>query len=329
MDFWELGLGILIFVFALQNSSEKKSGFFNRFKKGLEKTQKLLNTNLSELFKTRPAVREVREQLEELLITSDLGVKTSFKLIEELERKIKKEAELEQVRQELYKIIFGILKPLEKPLEVPPDALKPFAIMVVGVNGTGKTTTIGKLAMRFKKQGYRVLLSAGDTFRAAGIEQLEEWAKRAGADIVKHKEGADPGAVCFDAIKAGISRGVDVVIMDTAGRLHTKTPLMEELKKVKRVSEKALGRALDEIILVLDATTGQNALEQAKVFSKELSLSGIILTKLDGTAKGGIIIAIADQLQIPIRMVGLGEGIEDLEQFRAEEFTKALLGLND
>jgi len=256
-------------------------------------------------------------------------VKTSFKLIEELERKIKKEAELEQVRQELYKIILGILKPLEKPLEVPPDALKPFVIMVVGVNGTGKTTTIGKLAMRFKKQGYRVLLSAGDTFRAAGIEQLEEWAKRAGADIVKHKEGADPGAVCFDAIKAGISRGVDVVIMDTAGRLHTKTPLMEELKKVKRVSEKALGRALDEIILVLDATTGQNALEQAKVFSKELSLSGIILTKLDGTAKGGIIIAIADQLQIPIRMVGLGEGIEDLEQFRAEEFTKALLGLND
>ena len=329
MDFWELGLGILIFALALQNSSEKKSGFFNRFKKGLEKTQKLLNTNLSELFKTKPAVREVREQLEELLITSDLGVKTSFKLIEELERKIKKEAELEQVRQELYKIILGILKPLEKPLEVPPDALKPFVIMVVGVNGTGKTTTIGKLAMRFKKQGYRVLLSAGDTFRAAGIEQLEEWAKRAGADIVKHKEGADPGAVCFDAIKAGISRGVDVVIMDTAGRLHTKTPLMEELKKVKRVSEKALGRALDEIILVLDATTGQNALEQAKVFSKELSLSGIILTKLDGTAKGGIIIAIADQLQIPIRMVGLGEGIEDLEQFRAEEFTKALLGLND
>jgi len=329
MDFWELGLGILIFALALQNSSEKKSGFFNRFKKGLEKTQKLLNTNLSELFKTKPAVREVREQLEELLITSDLGVKTSFKLIEELERKIKKEAELEQVRQELYKIILGILKPLEKPLEVPPDARKPFVIMVVGVNGTGKTTTIGKLAMRFKKQGYRVLLSAGDTFRAAGIEQLEEWAKRAGADIVKHKEGADPGAVCFDAIKAGISRGVDVVIMDTAGRLHTKTPLMEELKKVKRVSEKALGRALDEIILVLDATTGQNALEQAKVFSKELSLSGIILTKLDGTAKGGIIIAIADQLQIPIRMVGLGEGIEDLEQFRAEEFTKALLGLND
>ncbi len=328
MNFWEIGFWALIFALAIQNSSEKKPGLFDRFKKGLEKTQKLLNTNLSELFKTNPTLRQIREQLEELLITADLGVKTSYKLIEELERKIKKEAGLEQVRRELYQIILGILKPLEKPLEIPPDANKPFVIMVVGVNGTGKTTTIGKLALRFKNQGYKVLLSAGDTFRAAGIEQLEEWAKRAGADIVKHKEGADPGAVCFDAIKAGISRGADVVIMDTAGRLHTKTPLMEELKKVKRVSEKALGRALDEIILVVDATTGQNALQQAKTFSHQLELTGIILTKLDGTAKGGIIIAIADQLQIPIRMVGLGEGIEDLAEFRAEEFTRALLGLS-
>jgi len=328
MNFWEIGFWALIFALAIQNSSEKKLGLFDRFKKGLEKTQKLLNTNLSELFKTNPTLRQIREQLEELLITADLGVKTSYKLIEELERKIKKEAGLEQVRRELYQIILGILKPLEKPLEIPPDANKPFVIMVVGVNGTGKTTTIGKLALRFKNQGYKVLLSAGDTFRAAGIEQLEEWAKRAGADIVKHKEGADPGAVCFDAIKAGISRGADVVIMDTAGRLHTKTPLMEELKKVKRVSEKALGRALDEIILVVDATTGQNALQQAKTFSHQLELTGIILTKLDGTAKGGIIIAIADQLQIPIRMVGLGEGIEDLAEFRAEEFTRALLGLS-
>ena len=328
MNFWEIGFWALIFALAIQNSSEKKLGLFDRFKKGLEKTQKLLNTNLSELFKTNPTLRQIREQLEELLITADLGVKTSYKLIEELERKIKKEAGLEQIRRELYQIILGILKPLEKPLEIPPDANKPFVIMVVGVNGTGKTTTIGKLALRFKNQGYKVLLSAGDTFRAAGIEQLEEWAKRAGADIVKHKEGADPGAVCFDAVKAGISRGADVVIMDTAGRLHTKTPLMEELKKVKRVSEKALGRALDEIILVVDATTGQNALQQAKTFSHQLELTGIILTKLDGTAKGGIIIAIADQLQIPIRMVGLGEGIEDLAEFRAEEFTRALLGLS-
>ena len=292
MNFWEIGFWALIFALAIQNSSGKKPGLFDRFKKGLEKTQKLLNTNLSELFKTNPTLRQIREQLEELLITADLGVKTSFKLIEELERKIKKEAELELVRRELYQIILGILKPLEKPLEIPPDANKPFVIMVVGVNGTGKTTTIGKLALRFKNQGYKVLLSAGDTFRAAGIEQLEEWAKKAGADIVKHKEGADPGAVCFDAVKAGISRGADVIIMDTAGRLHTKTPLMEELKKVKRVSEKALGRALDEIILVVDATTGQNALQQAKTFSHQLELTGIILTKLDGTAKGGIILSL-------------------------------------
>ena len=317
---------VLGFVFlSALFSKEKKPSIFEKFKKGLERTNKLLNTNLSELFRTAKPVRKVRDQLEELLITSDLGVKTSIKLIDELERKIKGDAGLDDIKSELRSQILKILKPLEKPLILPENFEKPFVIMIVGVNGTGKTTTIGKLAMRFAKQGYKVLLSAGDTFRAAGIEQLEEWAKRAGADIVKHKEGADPAAVCFDAINAGKSRGADVVIMDTAGRLHTKTNLMEELKKVKRVSEKALGRAIDEVILVLDATTGQNAIEQARVFSKELDITGIILTKLDGTAKGGIIVAIADQFQIPIRMVGVGEQIDDLAEFKAEEFVQALI----
>jgi len=329
---WLLFLSAALFAVPLLAKNEDddrekpgRPGLFERFKNGLAKTRDLLNTNLGELFTARRAIRQIRDELEEILIKSDLGVKTSAKLIEDLERKIKGEAELEAVKAELRAEILSILKPLEKPLSVSTTTAKPYVILILGVNGTGKTTTIGKLALRFKNQGLSVLAAAADTFRAAAIEQLEAWAKRANAEIVKSQPDGDPAAVCFDAIEAAKNRKADVVIIDTAGRLHTRAGLMEELKKVKRVSEKALGRKLDEVILVLDATTGQNAIEQAKVFLKELEVSGIIMTKLDGTAKGGIIVAIADQFQIPIRMVGVGEEIEDLADFEAEEFTKALI----
>jgi fused signal recognition particle receptor len=308
-----------------EDEKPKKPGLFERFRKGLSKTRDFLNTDLGELLAARKPIRQIRDDLEEILIRSDLGVKTSHKLIDDLEKKIKGEAEIESVKNELRLEITRILKPLEKPIAIPPNAPKPFVILMLGVNGTGKTTTIGKLALKMKNQGLKVLVAAADTFRAAAIEQLEEWAKRADVEIIKSQTGADPAAVCFDAIEAGKNRGMDVVIIDTAGRLHTRTNLMEELKKVKRVSEKALGRKLDETILVLDATTGQNATEQAKVFLKEMETTGIIMTKLDGTAKGGIIVAIADQFSIPIRMVGVGEDIDDLAEFKAEEFAQALI----
>ncbi len=197
--------------------------------------------------------------------------------------------------------------------------------MVIGVNGTGKTTTIGKLALRFKNSGLSVILAAADTFRAAANQQLQIWAERAGAQLVSHPPGASPAAVCFDALEAAKKNSADLVIIDTAGRFHTRANLIEELKKAKRVTEKALGRKIDEILLVLDATTGQNALEQAKIFQKEIEVTGIVMTKLDGTAKGGIIVPIADLFQIPIRLVGMGEAIEDLADFEAEEFVQALI----
>jgi fused signal recognition particle receptor len=308
-----------------EDEKPKKPGLFERFKKGLSKTRDLLNTDLGELLAARKPIRQIRGDLEEILIKSDLGLKTSVKLIDDLERKIKGEAELETVKNELRSEISRILKPLEKPIAVPPNAQKPYVILMLGVNGTGKTTTIGKLSLKLKNQGHKVLIAAADTFRAAAIEQLEAWAQRADVEIVKSQTGGDPAAVCFDAIEAGKSRNIDVVIIDTAGRLHTRANLMEELKKIKRVSEKSLGRKLDEVILVLDATTGQNATEQAKVFLKEMEVTGVIMTKLDGTAKGGIIVAIADQFSIPIRMVGVGEDIEDLTDFKAEEFAQALI----
>jgi fused signal recognition particle receptor len=308
-----------------EDGESKKPGIFERFKKGLAKTRDVLNTDLGELFAGNKSIKQVEGDLEEILIKSDIGLKTSAKLISEMERKMRGEADLEAVKAGLRSGILEILKPLEIPFEIPADAAKPYVILMLGVNGTGKTTTIGKLALKLKNQGKSVLVAAADTFRAAAIEQLEAWAQRADTQIVKSSPGGDPAAVCFDAIEAAKSRNIDVVIIDTAGRLHTRTNLMEELKKIRRVSEKALGRKIDDTILVLDATTGQNAMEQAKVFQKEMEVSGIIMTKLDGTAKGGIIVAISDQFQIPIRMVGVGEDIDDLADFEAEEFTQALI----
>jgi len=246
-------------------------------------------------------------------------------LIEKLKKQVdkKKIKDPSSLQEALREELIGILAVAEAPLEVP-ELDRPYVIMVTGVNGTGKTTTIGKLAMKLKSEGKSVLLAAADTFRAAAIEQLEIWGKRADAPVVRHKEGSDPSAVAFDAIKAAVSRKVDVVIVDTAGRLHTKANLMDELKKLKRIISRELPGTPDEVLLVLDATTGQNAVQQTKMFHEALDITGIVLTKLDGTAKGGIVISISDEFRLPLRLIGVGEKIYDLQDFRAEDFVRAL-----
>jgi fused signal recognition particle receptor len=258
------------------------------------------------------------------LIISYMGVKTTQELLDNLAAKVRRR-ELEDadlLRISLREQIFQVLSQQEKPMDL--DAARPFIIMVIGVNGTGKTTTIGKMAQKFKAQGKTVLLVAADTFRAAAIEQLEVWGQRVGCEVIKQKSGSDPSAVVYDAVKAAKSRGSDVVIVDTAGRLHTKVNLMEELKKVKRIVARELPGAPHEILLVLDATTGQNAIAQAKMFNQALGVTGIVLTKLDGTAKGGILIAISDELKIPLRYIGIGEKVDDLREFNARDFVEAL-----
>lgn len=298
-------------------------GFFDRLKDGLTKTRKNLVDRVESIFKGRKIDAETMEELEEALITADLGIRAAAEIVGFLREKAGK-GELnntDNVREYLKEEMIAMLGP-SRPLNLTGE--KPFVILTVGVNGVGKTTTIGKLAGRFISEGKSVLLAAADTFRAAAIEQLEIWAKRTGAQIVKHQGGADPAAVAFDAIEAAKARNIDVVIVDTAGRLHTKSPLMEELKKVKRVIDKALPGAPHETLLVVDATTGQNALRQAEIFNSATGVTGIALTKLDGTAKGGIVFAISRDLGIPIRIIGVGEGIEDLRDFDTEEFVRAL-----
>ena len=273
----------------------------------------------------RPVDDELFDELEEVLIQADLGVDTACKVVDALRDVSRKERlrEAEQIRDRLKEILAEILeegdgRSIKQPTE------RPSVYLFVGVNGVGKTTTIAKLAHRFRKQGMRVLLAAADTFRAAAIDQLEIWANRVGAELVKHQPGADPGAVVFDSIQAAIARKADAVMVDTAGRLHTKTNLMEELAKIGRVCRKTLGREPDETILVLDATTGQNALSQAKEFMAAVPLTGIALAKLDGTAKGGIVIAIKDQLGLPIKLAATGEKLDDLEDFDPRAFVDAL-----
>ncbi|MBI5903824.1 MAG: signal recognition particle-docking protein FtsY [Deltaproteobacteria bacterium] len=261
------------------------------------------------------------ERLEESLISSDVGVRTSAEIVDRL-RSVLAGWDNEKLRQHLKSYIYDILKVVEKPLEINKS---PFVIMVLGVNGVGKTTTIGKLASRYSSEGKSVVLAAGDTFRAAAIEQLEGWGRRAGCPVIKQAQGGDPGAVAFDAMKAAVARRADVVILDTAGRLHTKVNLMEELKKVRKVVSREIPGAPHENLLVLDASTGQNALNQAKLFNEAVGVTGIALTKLDGTAKGGIIVAIAGELKIPIRFIGVGEGIDDLRDFDANDFVEALI----
>jgi fused signal recognition particle receptor len=298
---------------------------------GLEKTRGGFMARLNALFGGgRPVDDAVLADLEEVLFTADIGVKTATKLLEGARDKVRSR-ELSDadrlkgaLRQEISRILAldGSDGAGHQPLE--PGAARPWVVMVVGVNGSGKTTTIGKLAAKLRAGGHSVLLGAGDTFRAAAGEQLEVWAERVGAPIVRGKEGADPASVCFEAVQRGATEKLDVVLCDTAGRLHTKTPLMEELKKVKRVIGKAAEGAPHEVLLVLDATNGQNAIAQARQFHEALGVTGIVLTKLDGTAKGGVVIGICDELRIPVRYVGVGEKVADLRPFAAREFVEAL-----
>ena len=299
-------------------------GLFSKLKEGLTKTKEGFVTKIENLMGSGKKINdELFEELEELLIQADVGVKTAVDLVEDLrkrarERKIEDASELKSVFKE---IISEIMGSEEYGLRLKNN---PAVIVIVGVNGVGKTTTIGKLAYNLRQEGKKVILAAGDTFRAAAIDQLEIWGSRVGCELIKHKENADPAAVVFDAIQAAKARKSDVVIVDTAGRLHTKINLMEELKKVFRVVSREIPEAPDEVLLVLDATTGQNAISQAKTFAEATGITGIVLTKLDGTAKGGVVIGIKSELNIPVKYVGVGEKIEDLREFNPTEFVEAL-----
>lgn len=301
-------------------------GFFQRLKSGLAKTRETIVKRIDELtFGKRTIDRELLEHVEEILISADLGAATVQKLMEKIRWQVSRN-ELEspeRIKEALKAEIKNILITHENGFEID-KTKKPFVILTVGVNGSGKTTTIAKIAHVLKQQGLSVILAAGDTFRAAAIEQLDIWANRVDAQIVKHKHGADPSAVAFDGVKTAVNAGADVLIIDTAGRLHTKAPLMEELKKMSRTVSKQVDTAPHEVLLVLDATTGQNAISQAKIFKESLNISGIALTKLDGTAKGGVIVAISEALQIPIHFIGVGEKMDDLRPFNADEFVEAL-----
>jgi len=297
-------------------------GFFDKLKDKLVKTRQGFIEKVETIFTGRKIDNATLEELEETLISSDVGAKASSVIITALREKSKKGDNGIDSVKDLLKNEMAALLGDPAPLAV--SSTHPYVILAIGVNGVGKTTTIGKLASRFRSQGLSVLLAAGDTFRAAAIEQLEIWANRADTQFVKHQPGSDPAAVAYDAIVAAKSRNVDVVIIDTAGRLHTKSNLMEELKKVKRSIQKAMPEAPQEILLVVDATTGQNALRQAEIFDKTIGVTGIALTKLDGTAKGGIIFAIKKDLGIPVKLIGVGEGIEDLRDFHPKEFVEAL-----
>lgn len=300
-------------------------GFFEKIKNGLKKTRAAMANTLGGIFASfSGANEEFYEELEESMILADIGVETSCKAVEQL-RTVVKERKLrtgEEIHDALKDILVDMLNVGDTNLKL---GTRPSVVLVIGVNGVGKTTTIGKLAAQLKKEGNRVLLSAADTFRAAAADQLTVWAQRAGVDIVKHEEGSDPAAVVFDSIQAAKARGTDVVIIDTAGRLHNKANLMNELNKITRVIRRELPEADIETLMVLDATTGQNGLIQAKQFLDTADLTGIVLTKLDGTAKGGIVFAIANDLQLPVKYVGVGEQIDDLLEFKPAEFVEALL----
>jgi fused signal recognition particle receptor len=298
-------------------------GLFDRLKQGLSRTKQGFVEKVETIFKGKPIDNETLEELEETLILADIGAVSAAEIVEHLREKANRgeAGDAGSVREFLKKEMSSMLGSGQKLV---PFGEKPFVILAVGVNGVGKTTTIGKLASRFRDQGHSVLLAAGDTFRAAAIEQLEIWGERSGSQVVKHQSGSDPSAVAFDAIEAARARGIDVVIIDTAGRLHTKSPLMEELKKMKRVCDKAFPGAPQEVLLVVDATNGQNALKQAQMFNEAVGVTAIALTKLDGTAKGGIVFAIKKELNLPVKLIGVGEGVDDLQDFAPDEFVKAL-----
>lgn len=310
----------------VEAKEKTKLGFFDKLKKGLEKTRNNFTNQINDILKSYHKIDEdLFEDLEEILITSDVGIETTMMIIDNLRDRVRDDRVtdpgdvMDLLKDEIKKIMNESIE--DNKINIDPS---PAVVLVVGVNGVGKTTTIGKMANTFRKDGKKVLIAAGDTFRAAAIEQLEEWGNRANVDIISHKEGADPAAVIFDGIQAAKARETDILICDTAGRLHNKSNLMNELNKIFRVVEKEYGEATKEVLLVLDATTGQNALSQAKVFKEVANITGIALTKLDGTAKGGVVIALQSGMGIPIKLIGVGEGIDDLQPFDTDDFVEAM-----
>lgn len=307
----------------VEEEEPAKMGFFSKIKSGLKKTRDNIMSGVENVLKSFTTIdEELYEELEEALIMADIGVETSVEIIDRLRQRVKEEKvhEVSEVKNLIISIISDMLKEDKSELVLS----SPSVILVIGVNGVGKTTTIGKLANNYKKQGKSVILAAADTFRAAAIDQLEIWGERNGVPVIKHQENSDPGAVVFDAVQSAKARKADILICDTAGRLHNKKNLMDELAKIFKIISREYPEAQQEVFLVLDATTGQNALQQAKLFKEAANITGLVLTKLDGTAKGGIIIAIKNELKIPVRYVGVGEGIDDLQPFDEDEFARAL-----
>ena len=300
-------------------------GFFDKLKQGLTKTKESINDKINNVFSNfRRVDEELLEELEEALIMSDMGVETSTQIISNLREKIKKEkiGESEQVKEALREEIEKILEKCDNSLKL---ETKPSVILVIGVNGVGKTTSIGKMAARLARDGKKVIVAAADTFRAAAVEQLEIWAQRAGAEVVKREEGVDPASVVFEAIRRTKESNADVLIIDTAGRLHNKKYLMDELNKIQKVVNKEMAEASKEVLLVIDATTGQNAISQVKAFKEQADITGIVLTKLDGTAKGGAVVGIVQENDIPVKFIGVGEQIDDMEIFNSKDFVKAII----
>ena len=300
-------------------------GFFEKLKQGMSKTKTSLDEKISNVFKSFKKVDEdFLDELEEILIMSDIGMDTSIKIMNNLRQRIKKEKiqDEEEVKQALREEMIEILSKVDISLKL---NTKPSVILVIGVNGVGKTTSIGKIANRLAKDGKKVVIAAADTFRAAAVEQLEIWAKRAGADMVKREEGVDPASVVYDAIKITREKNADVLIVDTAGRLHNKKYVLDELRKIQKVIQKEMDNCDEEVLLVIDGTTGQNAISQVKAFKEEADITGLVLTKLDGTAKGGVVVGIVEENNIPVKFIGVGEQIDDMEIFNAEDFVKAII----
>ncbi len=312
----------------MSDTAEKKGGWFARLKAGLTRSSSKLGDGIAGIFTKRKLDDEALEELEELLITADLGVATATRLTAELAKtRFNKDVDPEEVRSALAEDIAGVLEPVAQPLVLDP-AQTPNVILVVGVNGSGKTTTIGKLASHYRAQGLSVRLAAGDTFRAAAIEQLKIWGERSGCPVVAGKQGADSAGLAFEAVEAAKAAGDDVLLIDTAGRLHNRAELMAELQKVARVIKKVEPSAPHHVVLVLDATTGQNALTQVGTFKELVDLTGLVVTKLDGSARGGVLVALAEKYGLPVHAVGVGEGAEDFRPFTAKDFARALVGLD-
>lgn len=310
----------------LDIKEESNLSFFDKLKVGLDKTRKGMTEKIDAILKSYGKVdEELFDDLEEILVTADIGINTTMEIIDRLRDRVKVEkvTEPDRVKGLLKEEIKEIMKEAGKGNSLSIEPL-PVVILVVGVNGAGKTTTIGKLSYNLKNEGKKVIIAAGDTFRAAAIEQLEEWSNRSGADFISHREGSDPAAVIFDGIQAAKARKADVLICDTAGRLHNKKNLMNELNKIFRVVDREYPEAQKEVLLVLDATTGQNAISQAKVFKEVCDITGVVLTKLDGTAKGGVVIALQSELGLPVKLVGIGEKIDDLQEFNVDDFVEAI-----